>query len=30
MMETLKILIDMTTAIINLASVIIAVKSIRK
>jgi hypothetical protein len=30
MMETLKILIDMTTAIINLASAIIAVKSIRK
>lgn len=30
MMETLKILIDMTTAIINLTSAIIAVKSIRK
>ncbi len=30
MMETLKILIEMTTAIINLASTIIAVKSIRK
>ncbi len=30
MMETIKILIEMTTAIINLASTIIAVKSIRK
>lgn len=30
MMETIKILIDMTTAIINLTSAIIAVKSIRK
>lgn len=30
MMETVKILVEMTTAIINLASTIIAVKSIRK
>lgn len=30
MMETFRILVEMTTAIINLASTIIAVKSIRK
>lgn len=29
MMETLKILVEMTTAVINLASAIIAIKSTR-